>query len=64
VKKINDKKHNEKINERVRKFKGSVNVCTADISDYEKMPLSEGLKKAFENADWWVVLKEKSRKFD
>lgn len=48
--------------ERVRKFKGSINMCTADISDYERMPLSEGLKKAFENADWWVVLDKKAEK--
>jgi len=37
-------------------------MCTADISDYERTPLSEGLKKIFENADWWVGLNKKGEK--
>lgn len=57
MEKINDKKHNGKLNERVRKFKGSINICTPEIPD-DWMPLSEGMKELCKNSPWKVALTE------
>jgi len=45
--KIDDKKHNKKSSERVKKYKGSINVCNVGMADYSMVPLSEGMKNRF-----------------